>query len=107
MASKELHRTRLKAWAANVILVLLLAAASEPAFGLAANKVWFKILAPGRYRVYVNVTIPELKQYREYHIDFRSFRKASAFFWRIARGADFYPPRKNQFQDKPDGYTPW
>lgn len=82
---------------------------SETAYGLAANKVWFKVLAPGRYRVYVNVTIPELKQYREYHVDFRSFRKASAFFWELVKGADFYPPDKNRnrFQRTPEGYKPW
>lgn len=82
---------------------------SEAAYGLAANKVWFKVLAPGRYRVYVNVTIPELKQFREYHIDFRSYRQASEFFWELVNGADFYPPSKNRnrFSKKPEGYKPW
>lgn len=107
------RKSALAAWlsatlsAAAFLTVLLIVAGGDKAYGLAANKVWFKILAPGRYRVYVNVTIPELKQYREYHVDFRSFRKASDFFWQLAKGADFYPPRKNQFQTKPDDYTPW
>lgn len=81
------------------------------AYGLAANKVWFKTLSPGRYRVYVNVTIPELKQFREYHVDFRSYRKASAFFWQAVKGADFYPPsqKKTRYSTTPksNAYRPW
>lgn len=101
-------RNSVFAWlSAACLAASLMVTGGDRAYGLAANKVWFKILAPGRYRVYVNVTIPELKQYREYHVDFRSYRRASDFFWKVAKGADFYPPRKNQFQDKPDGYSPW
>lgn len=111
-ASALVHWLRLKIKAQTLAvlsagLVVALFSFSEVAQGLAANKVWFKVLAPGRYRVYVNVTIPELKQYREYHVDFRSYRKASDFFWKVAKGADFYPPRKKRFQEKPGAYSPW
>lgn len=112
---RKAARLRLVDLACVAALVLGLMGAPGPmesrAYGLAANKVWFKTLAPGRYRVYVNVTIPELKQFREYHVDFRSYRKASAFFWQAVKGADFYPPnqKKTRYSTSPkdNAYSPW
>lgn len=103
-----LRAARTAALGLTVLLAIDLGLMEQRAYGLAANKVWFKQLAPGRYRIYVNVTIPELKQFREYHVDFLSYRKAAEYFWELVNGADFYPPSKTRFQKKPgEGYQPW
>lgn len=69
--------------------------------------VWFKKMSPYRYRVFVNVTVPELKEFREYHVDFRSFKKAKDFYFKMVKGADFYPPEKTKYQSTPNGPDPW
>ena len=55
-----------------------------------ANKVWMEFRANGRFRVWVNYTIPELKTRRESYVEFSRKQDAEAFFFDLVRGADFY-----------------
>ena len=81
---------------------------SSTAFSYSANKVWFEFLDTGRYRVYVNYTIPALKEFRSHYVDFIKKKDAEAYYWSIVKGADFFPsdPKSNRFRPtaKPD---PW
>jgi hypothetical protein len=64
---------------------------SSQAFAYTANKVWFEFKPHGGYRVYVNYTIPELKEYREAYVDFTRKKEAEKYYWELVRGAEFYP----------------
>ena len=74
-----------------------------------ANKVWFEFRDRGVFRVYVNYTVPELKEFREAHVDFRSRAKAEKFYWDLVRGADFHLPDPNtrRFTKPPLEPDPW
>lgn len=79
------------------------------AFGYRANKVWFEFRPSGLYRVHVNYTVPELKEFRESVVEFRSKEKAERFYFDLIRGADFYPPdpKARRFQGNPRKPRPW
>jgi hypothetical protein len=82
---------------------------SERAFAFTANKVWFEFRPGSIYRVYVNYTVPELKEFREAYTEFRSKKEAEKFYWDVVRGADFYLPRPDErrFQTDPPRPEPW
>ena len=65
---------------------------SSTAEAYTANKVWFEFLPTGKYRVHVNYTIPELKEFRESYVEFLKKKDAEAYYWDLVRGADFYLP---------------
>lgn len=108
MPNKNIKR---KVWIKKTLWSGLLWSFAFIELGLAhtANKVWFKRIGPSRYRVYINSTLPELKEFREYHVDFNSQKKAIKFYWEIVKGADFYPTSKknNRYQTKPSVLDPW
>ena len=57
-----------------------------------ANKVWFEFHDHNIYRVYVNYTIPALKEFREAYVEFTNKKKAEVYYFDLLRGADFYLP---------------
>ena len=61
---------------------------SVPAVAISANSVWFEF-HPGFYRVYIEYTLPELKQLRTAVAEFRSKRKAQEFYFGLLRGGEF------------------
>lgn len=79
------------------------------AWAYSANRVWFEFRPDGIYRVYVNYTVPELKEYREAYVEFRQKKAAEKFYYDLLRGAEFYPPTPDQirFQPPPKGPRPW
>ncbi len=94
------------------LLFIIIAALSIPsnAWGLTANKVWMEFRPDGRYRVFVNYTVPEIKQFREAYVDFSKKKDAEKFYFDLVRGADFYRPDANQrgFDSNPKATpTPW
>lgn len=83
---------------------------ATPADGLTANKVFFEFWpAKGIYRVRFFYTLPELKEAREGKVDFRSKQKASAYYYALLRGADFYmqDPENIEFKNQPFEPSPW
>ena len=74
-----------------------------------ANKVWFEFRPDGRYRVYVNYTVPDLKEFREAYIDFTKRKEAEQFYWDLVRGGDFHAPEPtlNHFHKVPNQPEPW
>ena len=97
-------------WLFGPVLALLgLGLGDGTGLGYTANKVWFEFRPDGRYRVYVNYTVPELKEFREAWVDFAKKKEAERFYFDLVRGADFYPPdpKARRFTNpamKPD---PW
>jgi len=78
-------------------------------FGYSANKVWMEFRDNGRFRVYVNYTVPELKEFREVWVEFAKKKEAESYYFDLVRGADFYMPESKyrSFQKKPAEPTPW
>lgn len=95
----------------NFLLGTLAAAVLAPATAGAytANKVWFMFKPYGGYRVYVNYTIPELKEYREAYVEFVNKKAAEKYYWDLVRGADFYLPEPEsiRFTNKALEPDPW
>lgn len=93
------------------LILLACALGSKPLEAHSANKVWFEFRPDGRYRVYVNYTIPDLKQYREVYIDFVNRKQAEGFYWHLVRGGDFHLPKPSEngphFHEVPKGPDPW
>lgn len=83
------------------ILAGLLLTWGTTAHGFSANLVWFEFRKDGHYRVYVNYTIPALKQLRESYVDFQSRKKAEAFYWDLIKGGEFYPPSPESVEFEP------
>ena len=79
------------------------------AYPYSANKVWFEFREGHGYRVYVNYTVPALKEFRESYVDFKQKKEAEKFYWSLIRGADFYPPSsaETKFQSEPAKPEPW
>ncbi len=90
-------------------LSLILVLGAGPLEAYTANKVWFEFLEDGRYRVTVNYTIPAIKEYREAAVIFQKKKEAEAFYWKLVRGADFYPedPAQVRFIPPKSGPAPW
>ncbi len=84
-------------------------AAGGEASAYTANKVWFTFLPTGIYRVYVNYTIPELKEFRESYVEFTKKKEAEKFYFDLVRGADFYPPepKSHRFFNQAMKPDPW
>ncbi len=82
---------------------------STEAWSYSANRVWFEFRPGGIYRVYVNYTVPELKEFRESYVEFRTKKAAERFYYDLLRGADFYPPAPEalRFTPPPKGPQPW
>lgn len=82
---------------------------AAPALGYSANKVWFEFRPTGIFRVYVNYTVPELKEFREAYVEFQNKKEAEQFYWDLVRGADFYPPdpKGRRFESRPPIAEPW
>lgn len=71
---------------------------SETAAAYTANKVWFMFKPYGGYRVYVNYTVPELKEFREAYVEFNVKKEAETYYWNLLRGADFFLPAKDSLR---------
>ena len=74
-----------------------------------ANKVSFEFLDNGLYRVNVFYTDPELKEFRQSYVLFRKKREAESFYWKLIKGADFYPenPELTRFVPVKMKAEPW
>lgn len=83
--------------------------ASLPAFGYSANKVSFEARPNGIYRVYINYTVPALKEFRDAFVEFYSRKEAEAFYYDLMNGADFYPDKaeRREFRTTPRQPSPW
>ena len=71
------------AWRISLLaaaVVLSLCGASGEAEAYSANKVWFEFRPSGIYRVVVNYTVPEMKEFREAYVEFTSRKAAESFF---------------------------
>ncbi|MCX6130274.1 MAG: hypothetical protein NTX25_14575 [Proteobacteria bacterium] len=90
----------------GVLAFCLLATKS---YAYTANKVDFEFMQTGHYRVTVNYTIPELKEFREAYVLFTKKKEAEQFYWKLVRGADFYPdnPLLVRFMPTKLQPTPW
>lgn len=84
-------------------------ALSSRAAAFSANKVWFEFRPDGIYRIYVNYTVPELKEFRESYVEFRKKKDAERFYWDLVKGADFYPedPKTRRFNVPSLKPEPW
>ena len=89
-------------------LILILLVAGD-AWGYTANKVWMVLTNYGRYRVYVNYTVPEFKEFREVYVEFAHKKKAERYYFDLLRGADFYRPQATdrEFRNRPLEPQPW
>jgi hypothetical protein len=92
-------------WKAVILFTLM----EGKSFGYTANKVAFEFLDNGQYRVIINYTVPELKEFREAQVDFKLKKEAEDFYWSLVRGADFFPssPRNIRFVAPPTAPDPW
>ena len=91
------------------LLVGWLACLSASAEAYTANKVMFEFLQGGGYRVTVQYTVPELKEFRESYVLFTKKKAAESFYWKLVRGADFYPddPQLIRYVPPKTKPTPW
>lgn len=82
---------------------------SDLASAYTANKVWVEKRPNGLIRVYVNYTVPALKEFREAYVEFWDSKKASTYYWDLIRGADFFldDPNRRTFQKEPAKPSPW
>jgi hypothetical protein len=79
---------RLKGFFVTILLLLSFAARVE---AYTANKVFFEFRKNGTFRIYVNYTVPELKEYRSAYVTFDNKKAAEKFYFDLLRGADFHP----------------
>ena len=91
-----------------ICIILKLAVSTTPAMAFTANSVSFETLDRG-WRVYVEYTIPQIKELRQAFVEFRSYEKAAEFYWKLVRGANFYltPGGKIKFITPPKTPDPW
>jgi hypothetical protein len=91
------------------LLISTLIAISSMASGHTANEVWFEFRDNGRFRVFINYTIPDLKEFREVYVDFTNQKKAESFYWHVVRGGEFHQgsPNTEDFHKVPRGPNPW
>jgi len=92
-----------------VLIIFLYCSWADKAEAYTANKVWFMFKPMGGYRVYVNYTVPELKEFREVYIEFSNKKAAETYYWDLIRGADFYlpDPKTIRFTNKAMEPEPW
>lgn len=93
----------------NLLISIILFNFSSISLAYTANKVWFEFLNTGRYRVWVNYTVPELKEFREAYSEFSNRKQAEKYYWDLVRGADFtYPTVETvSFAGEPPEPSPW
>ena len=96
---------------ARYILTFVLlkwATTSQPVFAFTANKVAFETLDRG-WRVTVEYTVPEIKELRQAFVEFRSYKKAADFYWKLVGGAHFYLTKGGNlsFVNPPADPDPW
>jgi hypothetical protein len=93
--------------ALGVVFTLVLTAGEAAAY--TANKIWFETRPEGIYRVHVNYTVPELKEFREAYVEFTRKKDAERYYWDLVKGADFYPPdpKARRFVSEPLQPDPW
>ncbi len=97
----------MKIWYLSILFIF---APSATGLCFTANKVWFEFREDGRgYRVHVNYTVPELREFREVYVDFNQKKEAERFYWDLVRGADFYlpNPKRRRFVNRPPEPDPW
>ncbi len=101
--------SRMKKTLASLLTLTAFLAAAGTARAYSANKVWFEFRPTGIFRVYVNYTVPELKEYRESYVEFKKKKDAERFYWDLVRGADFFPPdpAARRFAAPPMTPDPW
>lgn len=87
----------------------LYALQAEQALAYTANQVRFEFHDHGIYRVRVFYTIPELRQFREFEVEFTRRREAERFYWDALFGADVYhlDPSRREFLNPPQAPRPW
>ena len=63
----------------------------------------------GRFRVYVNYTVPELKEMREVWVEYAKKEDADKYYFDLLRGADFYIPKgeARSFSSQDGKLDPW
>ena len=90
-------------------LVLSLFLCSQKLSAYHANMMFFEFMQDGRYKVLVQYTIPELKEYRESYVIFNKKKEAERFYFALLRGADFYPrePQSVRYLKPKLKPTPW
>lgn len=94
-------------WTGSFRLMLLALAFMEGrAFAYSANKVWMEKLDGGMYRVSVQYTVPEIKEFREAHAIFEHRKDAQTLYWQLLRGADFSVGGPAQIHYKPPKKAP-
>ncbi|MCB9229342.1 MAG: hypothetical protein H6618_07000 [Deltaproteobacteria bacterium] len=98
-------------WLLFLIMTVVMMSYTRLSFGLTANRVSFEF-HQNFYRVVIQYTLPELKEFREAVAEFRSFKRANDFYWKILRGADFYLGEPGLIRFVPDNKTktkpqPW
>lgn len=82
----------LKKYSIFLVGALVLGLWTGVAQAYTANKVWFEFRPGGIYRVHVNYTVPELKEFRNSFVEFRNRKKAEKYYWDLVKGGDFYNP---------------
>jgi len=93
----------------RLAFIVILLIASADCWAYTANKVWMVLTNYGRYRVYVNYTVPEMKEFREVYVEFAHKKKAEKFYFDMLKGADFYYPNaeKAKFNNRELQPQPW
>jgi len=92
------------------ILAILTLMTGNLAFGLQASNIYFEFWPEkGYYRVRATYTVPELLEKREMHADFRNKKAAEELYWKLVKGADFFPgePEKTKFIQPRMSPDPW
>ncbi len=89
-------------------IILYITLSSQYLLALRANKVWFDFLN-GKYRIRIQYTLPELKEFREVDFETTNFKKANAFYWKVLRGGEFNlgDPEAIEFPEPPTKPEPW
>ena len=77
-----------KIFGSLVIIFLALCFFEAPGFSYSANRIHLQKYE-NIYRLVINYTVPELKEYREAIIEFRSKKKANEYYYKLLSGAEF------------------
>lgn len=77
----------------------------DGAYAYTANRVWYEF-HQNFIRVYVEYTIPELKEFREAYIELTNKKKADQFYFYLLKGAEFYIGQDYQIKFKQNRKEP-
>jgi hypothetical protein len=88
---------------------IILTSFTPQALSATANQAMLEVTPKGFYRVRVQYTVPELKEFREAAVMFKSQTEAEEFYLKVIRGADFYldSTQKIEFRNPPLEPQPW